>query len=358
VAAAVPDGISRDELQLAARNHGMPLEALRHDLTPVGLHYLLIHYDVPTIDPAAWRLRVGGRVRRELELSLDDVRAMPAVTVPVTMECAGNGRAWLEPRPVSQPWLVEAVGTGAWTGVPLRAVLETCGVAGSALEVVFSGADRGVEGGVEQAYERSLTLDEALGDGPLLAYALNGAPLPPQHGFPLRLVVPGWYGMTNVKWLERITVVDEPFAGYQQARAYRMRTDAGDPGTPVTRIEPRSLMVPPGIPDFMTRRRFVRPGRVVLEGRAWSGWGPIAAVEVSTDGGTVWRAADLDPDAGRWAWRSWSIDWDAVTGEYELCCRARDATGRVQPHEPRWNVGGYANNAVHRVPVSVGAATH
>jgi DMSO/TMAO reductase YedYZ molybdopterin-dependent catalytic subunit len=191
-----------------------------------------------------------------------------------------------------------------------------------------------------------------------VAYALNGAPLPPQHGFPLRLVVSGWYEMTNVKWLERITVVDEPFAGYQQARAYLMRTDAGDPGAPVTRIEPRSLMVPPGIPDFMTRRRFVRPGRVALEGRAWSGWGPIAAVEVSTDGGAVWRAADLGPDAERWAWRSWAIDWDAVTGQYELCCRARDATGRVQPDRPRWNVGGYANNAVHRVPVSVGAATH
>ena len=136
------------------------------------------------------------------------------------MECAGNGRALLAPRPISQPWLTEAVGTAEWTGIPLRALLDEAGIDDGAVEVVFTGLDRGVEGGVEQLYERSLTLADAQHEDVLLAYACNGVPLPPQHGFPLRLVVPGWYGMTSVKWLQRITVVDEPFTGYQMVTGY------------------------------------------------------------------------------------------------------------------------------------------
>jgi sulfane dehydrogenase subunit SoxC len=344
--------ISQDELQLAARNHGMPLEALRWPVTPLGLHYLLIHYDIPVVDPAAWRLRVGGRVERELSLSLDDLRERPAVTRAVTMECAGNGRARYEPHIVSQPWLHEAVGTAEWTGVPVADLLREAGVADGALEVLFTGLDRGVEGGVEQHYQRSLPLDEAL-DGPLLAYAVNGVELPPQHGFPLRLLVPGWYGMTSVKWLAGVDVLDEPFAGYQQAVGYRMRAHEDDPGTPVTRIMPRSLMVPPGIPDFMTRRRHLEAGPCTLEGRAWSGWGPIETVEVSVDGGATWQLADLGEDAPDGAWRGWTFAWRAAPGEHELCSRARDAAGNEQPVDADWNVGGYANTSVQRVPVTV-----
>ncbi len=347
------EGISLEELQLAARNHGMPLEALRHETTPVGLHYLLVHYDIPVVDPAAWRLTVGGRTERALELSLEDLRARDAVTAPVTMECAGNGRARLEPRPVSQPWLAEAIGTAEWTGTPLAPLLAEAGLRDDALEVVFTGLDRGVEGGAEQVYERSLTLADAQRDDVLLAYAMGGAPLPPQHGFPLRLVVPGWYGMTAVKWLDRITVVAEPFAGYQQAKAYRMRQDPDEPGTPVTRIEPRSLITPPGIPDFMSRRRHLAAGRVRLEGRAWSGWAPIERVEVSTDGGGTWDRAELGDPPGPAAWSPWAFEWEAQAGDHVLSARATDASGRSQPDAPRWNVGGYSNNAVQRMPVSV-----
>jgi DMSO/TMAO reductase YedYZ molybdopterin-dependent catalytic subunit len=219
--------------------------------------------------------------------------------------------------------------------------------------VLFTGADRGVEGGIDQHYQRSLPLDEAR--GAVLAYGLNGAPLPPQHGSPLRLVVPGWYGMTNVKWLTRITVLDEPFAGPQQARAYRIRQREEAEGEPVTRIEPRSLMIPPGIPDFLTRRRTVPTGPGVLEGRAWSGWAPVALVEVSTDGGRTWAAAELGGDAASpWAWQSWSYPWEPPgPGEYELCSRATDQAGHVQPTEVVWNLGGYANNAVQRLVVTV-----
>ena len=346
--------ISLAELRLAARNHGMPLEALRHGITPLGLHYLLVHYDIPTVDPQSWRLTIDGHVENELTVTLGDLRHRAgAVTTPVTMECAGNGRALLEPRPVSQPWLLEAVGNAAWTGVPLRGLLEEAGVRDGAVEVLFTGLDRGVEGGVEQAYERSLPLDVALEDGPLLAFAVNGVPLPPQHGFPLRLLVPGWYGMASVKWLTRITVLETPHDGYQNVTAYRWRTDADTPGEPLTKIAPRALMAPPGIPDFMSRERFVAPGPVELTGRAWSGWGPIKTVEVSVDDGGSWAPAQLGVPAGPYSWTPWSFDWDAPPGEHVLCCRASDVSGRAQPDAPPWNVGGYANTDVQRIPVTV-----
>jgi len=355
VAVAPEPGISLDELRLAARNHAMPLEALRWPITPVGLHYLLIHYDVPLVDPASWRLQVGGAVERPLSFTLDDLRARPAVELASTMECAGNGRALLEPRPVSQPWLTEAVGTGLWRGVPLAELLEEAAPGAAAVDVVFSGLDRGVEGEVDQCYERSLPLDEALGAGCVLAYDLNGTPLPPQHGFPLRLVVPGWYGMTNVKWLSRITVVTEPFTGYQVANGYRFRQTEDEEGRPVTRMRPRSLMVPPGIPDFMTRERIVERGGVDLVGRAWSGRASITRVEVSADGGETWADAAVEPDPGHpWAWAGWSFRWEPPSaGPFTLCCRATDETGETQPAEPEWNLGGYENNAVQRVPVLV-----
>jgi sulfane dehydrogenase subunit SoxC len=349
-----PGSISREELQLATRNHGMPLEALRHAVTPVGLHYLLVHYDIPMVG-GDWRLQLGGRVQRPLTLDLEQIRQQPAVTEAVTMECAGNGRARLEPHITSQPWLLEAVGTGEWTGIRLRPLLEQAGLLEDAVEIVFEGLDRGFEGDAEQSYARSLTLEQALDDDLLLAFELNGVPLPPQHGYPLRLVVPGWYGMTNVKWLTSIMAVSEPFAGYQQARAYRWREREDDPGTPVTRMAPRALMAPPGIPEFMTRERTVPAGaEVLLEGRAWSGWGSIESVEVSADGGLSWRPAQLSEPAGRHAWRGWSYAWAPPgEGRYELCCRASDSAGNVQPPQPVWNVGGYGNNAVQRVVVTV-----
>jgi DMSO/TMAO reductase YedYZ molybdopterin-dependent catalytic subunit len=348
------EDISIAELRLAARNHAMPEEALRHDVTPVGLHYLLIHYDIPKVDATAYRLHVGGHVRTPLELSLDAIRSMPQVTLAVTMECAGNGRALLEPRPISQPWLLGAVGTAEWTGVRLRDVIEAAGVLDGALEVAFAGSDRGVEGEVEQTYERALPLEEARREEVLLAFEMNGAPLLPQHGFPLRLLVPGWYGMASVKWLQRITVLTEPFAGYQNVRGYRWRTDPDDAGEPVTRIFPRSLMVPPGIPVFESRARVAEAGTHPVLGRAWSGLGPIVRVEVSDDGGGTWADAALGPEPpSPFAWRAWTFDWVAEPGERELCCRATDATGATQPLEPAWNVGGYRNTAVQRVPVKV-----
>jgi DMSO/TMAO reductase YedYZ molybdopterin-dependent catalytic subunit len=341
--------ITAEELRLAARNHALPLEALRYEITPVGLHYLLIHFDIPHVDPQSWRLEVGGQVTRPLSLTLDGLKARPTQTLAVTLECAGNGRSLLEPRPLSQPWVNEAVGTAEWTGTPLRPILEEAGLEGG--EVVFTGLDRGVQGDVEHDYERSLPVDEALRDDVLLAWAVNGQELPPQHGYPLRLVVPGWYGMTHVKWLRSITVADGPFTGWQQDVAYRLRQSEEEQGEPVTRMLPRSLLVPPGIPDFLTRTRRVAPGRHVLEGRAWSGQGEITRVEVSADGAQTWADATLGSAPSPYAWRGWTYEWDAQPGAHELCPRATDAAGNVQPLDSPWNFDGFCNNAVQRVPV-------
>jgi DMSO/TMAO reductase YedYZ molybdopterin-dependent catalytic subunit len=181
-----------DEVALATRNSGMPLESLRHDVTPAGLHYCLIHFDIPDLAPPAWRLRVDGLVDQAQAFSLDALRALPARTERVTLECAGNGRAQVSPRYPSIPWVEEGVSTADWTGVPLAQVLRAAGLQSTAREIVFWGADRGIDRGIEHAFARSLAPGEAMREDVLLAYAMNGQPLPAQHGYPLRLVVPRW----------------------------------------------------------------------------------------------------------------------------------------------------------------------
>jgi DMSO/TMAO reductase YedYZ molybdopterin-dependent catalytic subunit len=347
------DTFYREELQLAFRNRGMPLEALRYPVTPTGMHYLVIHFDIPYVSPTEWRLEVGGLVSRPVSLSLEDIKARPAQTFAVTMECAGNGRALFEPRPVGQPWLLEAVGTSQWTGTPLRPLLEEAGLLEGVVDIVFTGADQGVQGGEVQYYQRSLSVEEAMRDEVLLAYEMNGAPLEPQHGYPLRLIVPGWYGMTSVKWLARIDAVPQPFEGYQMMGSYRYARTRDERGEAVTLIRPRALMVPPGIPDFLTRTRMVEPGAVMLTGQAWAGRSQVARVEVSTDGGMSWAEADLGEQSSPYAWRAWTYHWAAAPGTHTLCVRAVDTEGNTQPESPEWNLGGFGNNAIQRVSVTV-----
>ncbi len=347
------DQVFREELQLAQRNRGMPLEALRYPVTPAGMHYLLIHYDIPEVNAEKWRLEIGGLVSTPMSLSLAEIRKRPARTFAVTMECAGNGRALFAPRRISQPWLHEAIGTAEWTGTPLKGILEEAGVRQDAADVVFTGLDRGVEGGEVQDYQRSLTMSEALRDEVLLAYEMNGEPLQPQHGYPLRLLVPGWYGMTSVKWLQRIEAVAKPFEGYQMARVYRYSRTPDGPGEAVTLIRVRALMIPPGIPDFLTRTRLVQAGAATLTGKAWAGRLSVSRVEVSVDGGSTWSDARLDEPVSPHAWRTWTFLWNATRGTHTLCVRATDSAGNVQPREQEWNFGGYGNNSVQRVNVIV-----
>jgi len=349
--AEVGQPFSLVELQQAFRNRGMPLEALRYDLTPTGLHYLLIHFDIPDLDERDHRLVVGGNVARPMELSVADLRAMPAQTIPVTLECAGNGRALMEPRAMTQPWLLEAIGTAEWTGTPLSGVLEAAGVAPGTAELVFTGADHGVQGDVEHDYQRALTVEEARRPEVMLVYEMNGRPLEPQHGYPLRLLAPGWYGMTSVKWLARIDAVTDPFEGYQQAVAYRFQNHEDEQGDPVSRIRIRALMIPPGVPDFPDRARLLDAGPVTLRGRAWCGTSSVDRVEVGIDGD--WQPAELGPPVGAWAWRSWSYDWAATVGSHQLACRATDADGNVQPPEVKWNLQGMANNLIQTIDITV-----
>jgi DMSO/TMAO reductase YedYZ molybdopterin-dependent catalytic subunit len=343
-----------EELQLAFRNHSIPLEGLRYDVTPTGMHYTLIHYDMPAVEPSAYRLTLDGALRTPLTLTLEELQRRDTRTVRVTLECAGDGRALLSPRPIGQPWLTGAVGTAEWTGTPLAPLLEEAGLSDDVVELLFTGLDRGIEGGIEQDYQRSVSRSEAMGEDVLLAWAMNGQPLEPQHGAPLRLVIPGWYGMAHVKWLRAATALTAPFTGYQNEVAYRYSQSRAEPGEPVTLMQVRSLMVPPGIPDFFTRMRVVERGPVALAGRAWSGRAAVARVEVSTDGGRSWATAELEPVEYRHAWQGWRFMWAADSpGVYELLCRATDANGAVQPVEQAWTARGVGNNMAQRVRVEV-----
>jgi DMSO/TMAO reductase YedYZ molybdopterin-dependent catalytic subunit len=343
-----------EEVQLANRNFGVLLEALRHDVTPTGLHYLLNHFDVPYVPSDNWHVEVAGCVGSPGTVTLEEIKSYPARTLTVTMECAGNGRGVMSPRYPSMPWMREAVGTAEWTGAPVRHVLERAGLRDDAVDIAFIGADRGFDRGHEHAFGRSLQRTAALSDDVLLVWAMNGQPLLPQHGFPLRLIVPGWYGMASVKWLTRIEALARPYDGFQQAVGYHYRPEPDGPRTPISHMRVKSLLVPPGIPDWYTRRRLVDAGPITLVGRAWCGGAvPIAKVEVAVDG--KWQPAKLDPPLGKFAWRGWRTLWNAQIGEHELACRATDANGEAQPLETRWDAGGFGNNAVHRVHVTVRA---
>jgi DMSO/TMAO reductase YedYZ molybdopterin-dependent catalytic subunit len=276
---------------------------------------------------------------------------MPATTVRVTMECAGNGRGQVSPRYPSMPWLEEGVSTAEWTGVPLSVLLNEARLKSGVQEIVFHGTDRGIDRGIEHGFSRSLVPAEAMRETVLVAYAMNGQPLLPQHGAPLRLVVPDWYGMASVKWLERIEAIDHAFDGVQQTGSYHFRAVPGDKGMPCKRMRVNCLMAPPGIPDYYGRRRTVDAGPVEILGRAWSGEAPVRRVEFAADG--AWQEAVLDAPAGEHAWRRWTARWNATPGAHELRCRATDETGAVQPLEPPWDVTGFGNNAAQRVEVTV-----
>jgi len=344
------------EVTLANRNNGTLLETLQHDVTPIGAHYLLNHFDVPYVRRASdWQLSIEGLVANPSTLTLNNIVTIAgqnnlARTHRVTLECAGNGRAHVEPRWPSQPWQVEAVGTADWHGIPLRHVLDLAELKSTGTEVVFHGADEGIDGGNIHHFARSLSIENAMHDDVMLVWQMNGQPLLPQHGFPLRLIVPGWYGMASVKWLNKIEVIDHPFTGHQQTGTYVYRTDDEDPGTPVTTIRVKSLIVPPGIPDWSTRRRLLEPGPVTLTGRAWSGSAaPVAKVEWACDGD--WQNAALEISSHPYGWSKWTARWNATQGHHILSCRATDASGNVQPLQPPWDKAGFGNNAVHTVEV-------
>jgi DMSO/TMAO reductase YedYZ molybdopterin-dependent catalytic subunit len=329
-------------------NAETPLAALAGTIVvPAERFYVRNHFPVPAIDPGTWRLRVGGLAGRPLTLSLAELRAMPSRTVVATLECAGNGRSELDPPAPGEQWGLGAAGTAAWTGVPLADVLDAATPRPGARELVFRGADRGeVEGRDGPVhFERSLPLASAGPSGALLAYEMNGQPLPARHGYPLRLIVPGWYGVASVKWLTEIQLTREAFDGYFQVDRYHIG------GQPVTLQAVRSVITQPRAEAAVT------PGEVVVRGMAWSGAAPIARVEVSIDG-QPWQATNLTGVGQPHGRQSWQLHARLRgPGCTTIRARATDAAGRTQPDRPPCNPLGYAANPVHQVRISVRPAT-
>jgi DMSO/TMAO reductase YedYZ molybdopterin-dependent catalytic subunit len=318
---------------------------------PNAHFYVRNHFQIPALDPATWRLSVGGLVERPMSLSLRDLTNMRSQTMFVTLECAGNGRTLLDPPVEGEKWDLGAVSTAEWTGVPLVEILDRAGIKPGAQEVVFRGADNGTLPGKADtiSFERSLTLDDARDSDALLAYAMNGEPLPTQHGYPLRLVVPGWYAVASVKWLTEIEAVEEPFTGQYQTGSYFYESvHDGEVATePVTLQRVRALITEPN------ENEEIEPGDLAIRGVAWSGAAPISRVDVRV-GDRDWQDARLIGQRQRHSWQWWElITRVEERGTTMVRARATDLAGRKQPNEQQWNRLGYGNNLVHEMPVRV-----
>jgi DMSO/TMAO reductase YedYZ molybdopterin-dependent catalytic subunit len=336
------DGVSERDLLILSDeplNAETKLDAQRGPIVPAGRHYVRTHFGIPK---APREILITGTVREPTSVTLEAIRKLPSHTLAVTLECAGNARKFLQPPTPGEQWGLGAVGTAEWTGVALHSVMERAWLP-TAVEVLFRGADEGVpkDLGTRIAYERSLPIDVARGDDVLVAYAMNGKPIPPEHGGPLRLLVPGWYGMASVKWLAQIQVLDRPFAGFFQKDRYVID------GRPLRGIEPRAVITSPAEGADVSR------GQVDVRGYAWSGHAPLARIDLMKSDGTPLGSMTVPPDAPVFAWHEFGFRLSLGPGEHILIARATDRNGNTQPLSPRWNALGYANNAVRPVRIRV-----
>lgn len=327
-----------------------PQATLQSWLTPNPLFYIRNHYSIPEWgSESEWELALDGHVENALSFGLNDFRSFPIQTLPITLECAGNNRSDLEPQVPGNPFQNGAVSTAIWAGVPLRYLLERAGPSEGAIEVLFEGFDMGEPAPEEQTqpYLRSLPIDVATHPDTLLAYEMNGEPLSREHGYPMRLIVPGWYGMASVKWLRRISVLREPFEGFFQKDRYIVENDDGE-SVPVAQMHVKSLISWPQSSASLPMQTHM------INGMAWSGFAHIAKVEVSDDGGETWSEANLVGPRYRYSWQQWTFEWEPKSaGRYTLVARATDENGNAQPLETRWNSLGYIINGVRPVCVEV-----
>jgi DMSO/TMAO reductase YedYZ molybdopterin-dependent catalytic subunit len=331
-----------------------PFETLDDFITPTKSFYVRTHFLIPAIDRDAWWLHVEGEVEKPFAINYEELLKLKARTMPVTLECAGNNRNFLEPKVKGVQWGLGAVGTAEWTGVPLSILLERAGVKTSACEVILEGADQGM---LEDAkspsgilkFARSIPLAKARSDV-LLAYKMNGIDLPPEHGFPLRAIIPGWYAMASIKWLRRIIVTDRPFSGYYQTLDYAFWKRRGDIAelAPLTEMQIKAEIAKPVRGEIVPADSKVR-----VHGAAWTCNGEISKVELSTDGGATWKEAKLLGESKPNAWRLWEYDWQtpAAAGKQTLIARATDSLGRTQPVERDPDRGTYMIN--HLLPIAV-----
>jgi DMSO/TMAO reductase YedYZ molybdopterin-dependent catalytic subunit len=333
----------------------MPLDGFADWITPIDRFFVRCHSYTPQVSLNEWNLKVDGKVDRPATLTLEDLKKLPRVELVGVLECAGNGRRFYEPRVAGTQWAFGSVGNGRWTGARLGDVLRKVGIQTSAREILCDGAD--VPVGNMPDFQRTIPVAKALHPDTLLAYEMNGQPLPVEHGFPLRVVAPGWAGDSWVKWLQHIEALDHEFDGFWMKTAYRHPTHPVAPGTavdvsemvPVTDLGVKSVIaVPAG---------WAKPGRVRIQGTAWSNSSPVRRVEVSTDAGRTWKPAKLGGQPTQYGWRLWQIDWKAAEGTYTLMARATNADGQTQPLSQQWNPNGYLWNAVQPIAVTISAQT-
>jgi DMSO/TMAO reductase YedYZ molybdopterin-dependent catalytic subunit len=335
-------------------NLEMPFEQLESFITPTESFYVRTHFPIPSIDRDAWWVRVEGAVENPFAINYEQLLKFESVTIPVTLECAGNNRSFLEPKVKGVQWGLGAVGTAEWTGVPLSSLLNRARVKASACEVVLEGADGGILEDPKSPpgklhFARSIPLEKARSDV-LLAYKMNGGELPPQNGFPVRAIVPGWYAMASVKWLQRIIVMDEPFTGYYQTIDYaywKRRAEVAEL-TPLTEMQMKAEIAKPAEGETVPANCSVR-----VHGAAWTSDGEITKVELSTDGGSSWKEANLLGEPKPNAWRLWEFNWQtpAAPGDQTLIARAADSLGRTQPVLRDPDRGTYMIN--HLLPITV-----
>jgi DMSO/TMAO reductase YedYZ molybdopterin-dependent catalytic subunit len=334
----------------------MPLSGFSDYITPIEHFFVRTHVYVPTVNLAEWRLTVDGEVGNPLTLTMDDIKKLPSVEMVAVVECAGNGRSFADPPVPGLQWSNGSVGNGRWKGVRLADLLKRAGIKDSGKEVLFNGAD--VPIGTMQDFRRSIPVQKALDPNTLLAYEMNGVPLPVKHGFPMRVISAGWASDSWVKWLTNVTVLDKEFDGFWMKNAYRKPDHPIAPGSamapekmvPVTSLRVKSVIASP------LDGAAVRLGDTVnMQGVAWSGdSGPVTTVDVSTDGGRTWTAAQLGPEKSQFGWRQWRYSFKPDRESYyNVMARATDASGAKQPFVQEWNPSGYGWNVVQKVGVNV-----
>jgi DMSO/TMAO reductase YedYZ molybdopterin-dependent catalytic subunit len=325
-------------------------------VTPVNQFFVRTHFPIPKMDEKSWRLKINGAVNKEIELSYDDLRRLPSKTLAATIECSGNGRAYLLPKAKGIFWELGAVGNAEWTGVPLATVLALAGVKNGAVEVVLEGADHGAiteepKSPGDIHFERSLPIAKARSPEVILAYQMNGEDLTPEHGFPVRAIVLGWFGMASVKWLTKLTLTAAPFRGFWQSLEYSYfeRSDGSPTLIPVTEMLVKASIARPMLHEVVPGDKDYR-----VFGAAWAGEQEVAAVEISTDGGSMWQRGQLLGDAVPYAWRLWEYSWRTpAMGTCRLACRAIDGNGKTQSATRDEDRRDYLINHVVTVEVNV-----
>jgi DMSO/TMAO reductase YedYZ molybdopterin-dependent catalytic subunit len=329
----------------------MPRDGFTDWITPIDRFFVRCHTYTPQVNLSEWSLKVDGVVERPMTLTMADLKKLPRVELVGVLECAGNGRSFYEPHIPGAQWTFGAVGNGRWAGARLRDVLQKAGIKSSAKEILCDGAD--VPLGKMPDFQRTIAAAKALDPDTLLAYEMNGQPLPVEHGFPLRVIAPGWAGDSWVKWLQHIEVLDHEFEGFWMKSAYRHPTRPVPPGTavdpaemvPVTDLNVKSLIAVPAA--------WAKPGSVRVQGTAWSNTSPVSKVEISTDGGQSWKLAKLAGQQTKYGWRLWQYDWKAAEGKYTLMSRATNMAGQTQPLSQEWNPPGYLWNVAQPFAITI-----